>query len=342
MKAIVHDTYGPPDVLRLKEVDTPVVGDGDVLVRVHAAAVHVGDYFILTGVPYVYTRPAYGLRRPRVRVRGHDLAGVVTNVGRDVRRFQPGDEVFGWTTTGSLAEYVCVGEDHLAPKPANVTMEQAGAVTVSAMAALHALRDAAKVQPGQRVLIVGASGGVGTFAVQIAKAAGAEVTGVCSTAKVELVRSLGADHVVDHHREDFTRTGERYDLLIDNAGSHSWSALRRVLSDDATCVLVGGSKDNRWLGPLSRWATIRLAALGASQRVAVLLTDMRREDLDTLRELFEAGTRNRVGTGAFLMFLQSFTGVNIITYYAPRIFETLGVSGTSNKLLSKPSNCSSR
>jgi NADPH:quinone reductase-like Zn-dependent oxidoreductase len=221
----------------------------------------------------------------------------VAAIGAGVITLTPGDEVFGvsmWPAAGACGEYTRSEPGKLVRKPADLTFQQAAAIPTSALAALHGLRDAGRLEAGQSVLINGASGGVGTFAVQIAKALGAEVTGVCSTAKVELVRSLGADHDVDHHREDFTRTGERYDLLIDNAGSHSWSALRRVLSDDATCVLVGGSKDNRWLGPLSRWATIRLAALGASQRVAVLLTDMRREDLDTLRELFEAGTLRAV------------------------------------------------
>jgi NADPH:quinone reductase-like Zn-dependent oxidoreductase len=292
VKAAVRDRYGAPDVVELCEVDPPVPGDGGVLVRVRACSVNPYDYHVsLAGRPYI-ARIGAGLRRPKRRGFGVDFAGTVEAVGRDVGRLQVGDEVYGFGTA-AFAEYVHAG-DAVTRKPADLSFEEAAAAPTAALTALQALRDKAAVRQGQRVVINGASGGVGTFAVQIAKAAGAEVTGVCSTAKVELVRSLGADHVVDHHREDFTRTGERYDLLIDNAGSHSWSALRRVLSDDATCVLVGGSKDNRWLGPLSRWATIRLAALGASQRVAVLLTDMRREDLDTLRELFEAGTLRAV------------------------------------------------
>jgi NADPH:quinone reductase-like Zn-dependent oxidoreductase len=287
MKAIVHDTYGLPDVLRLEEVDTPVVGDGDVLVRVHAAAVHVGDYFILNGVPYV-TRVAFGLRRPRVGVRGYDFAGRVETTGRNVQRFRPGDEVFGWTTTGSLAEYVCAGEDHLAPKPANVTMEQAGAVTVSAMAALHALRDAAKVQPGQRVLIVGASGGVGTFAVQIAKSFGAEVTGVCSTRNVDLVRSIGADHVVDYTREDFTRSGQLYDVILDNVEAQPLSATRRALAPGGILVLNSG-RGGRVLGPLGRWTKAGVRSLFTRQTLRPILKTETHEDLLVLKDLIEDG-----------------------------------------------------
>jgi NADPH:quinone reductase-like Zn-dependent oxidoreductase len=287
MKAITQDSYGSPDVLRLTEIDRPAVRDGDVLVRVHAAAVHPGDYFVLSGVPYV-TRPAFGLRRPRVRVRGYDLAGRVEAVGRNVGRFQPGDEVFGWTTTGSLAEYVCVGEDHLAPKPANVTMEQAGAVKVSAMAALLALRDAAKVQPGQRVLIVGASGGVGTFAVQIAKSLGAEVTGVCSTRNADLVRSLGADHVVDYTREDFTRRGQSYDVILDNVEAQPLSAVRRALTPQGTLVLNSG-RGGRWIGPLGRWTKAGVRSLFTRQTLRPILQRETQQDLLVLQELIEDG-----------------------------------------------------
>jgi NADPH:quinone reductase-like Zn-dependent oxidoreductase len=287
MKAITQDSYGPPDVLRLTEIDRPAVGDGDVLVRVHAAAVHPGDFFVLNGVPYV-TRPAFGLRRPRVGVRGYDLAGRVEAVGRNVGRFQPGDEVFGWTTTGSLAEVVCVGEDHLAPKPVNVTMEQAGAVKVSAMAALLALRDAAKVQPGQRVLIVGASGGVGTFAVQIAKSLGAEVTGVCSTRNADLVRSIGADHVVDYTREDFTRRGQSYDVILDNVEAQPLSAVRRALTPQGTLVLNSG-RGGRWIGPLGRWAKAGVRSLFTRQRLRPILQRETPQDLIVLKELIEDG-----------------------------------------------------
>lgn len=287
MKAIVQDAYGLPEVLRLKELDTPVVGDGGVLVRVHAAAVHPGDFFILTGVPYVL-RPVFGLRRPRVGVRGFDLAGRVTTVGRNVRRFRPGDEVFGWTSTGSLAEYVCAGEDNLAPKPANLSMEQAGAITVSATAALHALRDAATVRPGQRVLIVGASGGVGTFAVQIAKSYGAQVTGVCSTRNVDLVRSLGADHVVDYTREDFTRSGQLYDVILDNVEAQPLSATRRALAPAGTLVLNSG-RGGRWIGPLGRWAKAGVRSLFTRQTLRPVVSTENQQDLLVLKELIEQG-----------------------------------------------------
>lgn len=287
MKAIVQDAYGSPEVLRLTDIDTPAVGDGNVLVRVHAAAVHPGDAFILAGVPYVM-RPVFGLRRPRVGVRGYDLAGRVETVGRNVQRFQPGDEVFGWTTTGSLAEYVCVPQDNLAPKPANVTMEQAGAVTVSAMPALHALRDAAKVQPGHRVLIVGASGGVGTFAVQIAKALGAAVTGVCSTTNTALVASLGADAVIDYTLEDFTQRPERYDVIIDLVGNRSLADMRRVLGPSGTLVLVGGT-GGRWLKGTHRFAGALLVTPFVRQRLRPLIHRDRKTDLKTLRQLIEAG-----------------------------------------------------
>ena len=287
MKAIVQDTYGPPEVLRLKEIDTPVVGDGDVLVGVHAAAVHPGDYFVLTGVPRVI-RPAFGLPRPRAGVRGYDFAGRVEAIGRHVQRFRPGDEVFGWTTTGSLAEYVCVGEDHLAPKPANLTMEQAGAVTVSAMAALHALRDAAKVQPDQRVLIVGASGGVGTFAVQIAKSLGAEVTGVCSTRNLELVRSIGADHVVDYTEEDVTRSGQLYDVILDSVEAQTLAATRRALAPAGTLVLNSG-RGGPWIGPLGRWAKAGVLSLFTRQTLRPILRGENQQDLLVLKELIEAG-----------------------------------------------------
>jgi NADPH:quinone reductase-like Zn-dependent oxidoreductase len=288
MKAIVQDVYGSPEVLRLTDIDTPAVGDGDVLVRVHAAGVHPGDAFILAGVPYLL-RLAYGLRRPRVGVRGYDLAGRVETVGRTVRRFQPGDEVFGWTTTGSLAEYVCVREDHLAPKPGNVTIEQAGAVTVSAMAALHALRDAAKVQPGHRVLIVGASGGVGTFAVQIAKSLGAEVTGVCSTRNVDLVRSIGADHVIDYTREDFTRSGQSYDAILDNVEAQPLSAVRRALAPGGTLVLNSG-RGGRWIGPLGRWAKAGVLSLFTRQTLRpAILQGENQQDLLVLKDLIEDG-----------------------------------------------------
>jgi NADPH:quinone reductase-like Zn-dependent oxidoreductase len=287
MKAIVHDAYGPPEVLRLEEIAAPVVGDDDVLVRVRAAGVHPGDYFVLTGVPHL-TRLAFGLRRPRLGVRGYDLAGRVEAAGRNVRRFQTGDEVFGWTETGSLAEHVCVGDGNLVLKPASLTMEQAGAVVVSGVVALQALRDAANVRPGQRVLIIGASGGVGTFAVQIARSLGAEVTGVCSTRNVELVRSIGADHVVDYTTKDFTRSGQRYDVILDNVEAQPLSAVRRALAPAGTLVLNSG-RGGRWIGPLGRWAKAGVLSLFSRQTLRPVFSRENHEDLLVLKDLIEDG-----------------------------------------------------
>ena len=222
MKAAVRDRYGPPEVVELREIDTPAPADDEVLVHVRAASVNPADWYETTGTPYVGRVPM-GLRKPKQRVLGVDFAGTVEAVGRDVTQFRPGDEVFGGRS-GAFAEYVCVGEERaVVPKPAGVTFEQAAAVPVAGLTALQGLRDKGRIQSGQQVLINGASGGVGTFAVQIAKAFGAEVTGVCSTRNVDLVRSLGADHVVDYSREDFTRSDRRYDLMLDVAGSRPWS-----------------------------------------------------------------------------------------------------------------------
>ena len=287
MKAIVQEEYGLPDVLELKDIDNPVVGDHDVLVRVHAAAVHPGDYFIMTGVPYV-VRLAFGLRKPRNGVPGRDVAGLVEAVGKNVTRFQPGDEVFGWCTTGVLAEFACAEEGNFAPKPANLTFEQAAAVTVSATAALQALRDKGEVQPGQKVLIAGASGGVGTFAVQIAKSLGAEVTGVCSTRNVDMVRSIGADHVIDYTKEDFTQSGQRYDVMLDNAETHSLSKCRRVLAPKGTYIPNRGS-GGRWIGPLGRIIKARAISLLVRQRLRPFLSMENNEDLVHLKELIESG-----------------------------------------------------
>jgi NADPH:quinone reductase-like Zn-dependent oxidoreductase len=288
MRAIVQDRFGPPDVLELREIDEPRVGDGDVLVRVRAASVNPADWYAMTGTPLVM-RPTAGLRKPRTNRPGLDLAGVVAAVGGDVTGFKPGDEVFG-TGAGTLAEYVAVAEDALVAKPARLSFEQAAAVPVAALTALQGLRDKGRVQPGHQVLINGASGGVGTFAVQLAKALGAEVTAVCSTRNVDAVRSLGADRVVDYTREDFTRADGRYDLLLDIAGSRPWSASRRVLKPRAVLVLVGAPKGSRLLGPLGHFAKVSLASLRASQKVVVFISKSTPEDLTTLRELLEAGT----------------------------------------------------
>jgi NADPH:quinone reductase-like Zn-dependent oxidoreductase len=288
MKAAVRDRYGSPDVVELREIERPAPADDEVLVRVRAASVNAADWYGMTGTPYV-GRAAMGLRKPKSNRLGTDFAGTVEAVGNDVTLFRPGDEVFGGRS-GAFAEYVCVREDRaVVPKPANVTFEQAAAVGVAGLTALQGLRDKGQLQPGQKVLINGASGGVGTFAVQIAKALGADVTGVCSTRNVDLVRSLGADQVVDYTREDFTRSDRRYDLMFDVAGSRSWSECRRVLNPQATLVIVGAPKGNRLMGPLSHIVTLRLAALRGSQKAVFFIAKFNKADMEVLRELLEAG-----------------------------------------------------
>jgi NADPH:quinone reductase-like Zn-dependent oxidoreductase len=287
VKAAVYHRFGSPDVLELQDVDQPALTDDGVLVRVHASSVNPAEWYAVTGRPYV-ARPAMGLLRPKDAVLGADFAGTVEAVGSAVTDLRPGDAVFGGSSSGAFAEYVCVRKA-VVPKPANLTFEQAAVVPTAAVTALQGLRDKGRIRPGQKVLVNGASGGVGTFAVQLAKAFGAEVTGVCSTSKVDLVRSLGADHVIDYTREDFTRSGQRYDLLLDVAGSRSWPECRRVLNHKATLVLVGGPKTNRWLGPLGHIASVRLASLRASQKVVFFVAKFNREDFVVLRELLEAG-----------------------------------------------------
>jgi NADPH:quinone reductase-like Zn-dependent oxidoreductase len=288
MKAIVQDTYGSADVLRLREVDTPGIGDDDVLVRVHAAGVHIGDWHVMTGQPYLMRVMGFGLRAPTARVRGMDVAGTVEAVGENVTAFRVGDEVFG-TCDGSFAERATARERSLALKPASLTFEQAAVVPTSACTALQALRDAGGIKPGQNVLIVGASGGIGLFAVQIAKAFGAEVTGVCSAAKAELVRSVGADHVVAYAEEDFTRSGQRYDLILDMVGDRSLSQLRRALTRRGTAVLVGGEGGGRWIGALGR--SIRALAVSpfVGQNLRMIVAAAKAEDLRVLADLVEAG-----------------------------------------------------
>jgi NADPH:quinone reductase-like Zn-dependent oxidoreductase len=286
MKAIIRDTYGSPDVLKLREIEKPELTDDGVLVRVHAASVNRGDWYTVAGM-YV-ARPATGLRRPKSRLIGTDFAGAVEAVGRDVTEFRPGDEVFGGRT-GALAEYVCARARSVALKPARLTFEEAAAVPVAALTALQGLRDRGQIQAGQKVLVNGASGGVGTFAVQIAKALGAQVTAVCSTGNVDVARSIGADHVVDYTHEDFTRSDQRYDLMFDNAGSRSWSACKRVLSPQATVVLVGGQMGNRLLGPLGHVVRMRLAATLGSRKAVFFIAKFNSADMEVLRELLEAG-----------------------------------------------------
>jgi NADPH:quinone reductase-like Zn-dependent oxidoreductase len=290
MKAIVQDAYGSTDVLELADIDQPAPTDNEVLVQVHAAGLHRGDWHVMTGLPYLIriVVPDLGLRKPKVRVRGMDVAGRVAAVGEHVTRFQPGDEVFGWCD-GSFAEYACAPEDNLAPKPANLTFEQAAAVPTSAFAALQGLRDQGQVQPGQKVLIIGAAGAVGLFAVQLAKAFGAEVTGVASTTQVELVRSIGADHVIDYTRDDVTDGARHWDLILDTAGHRSLSQLRRALTPRGTLVIVGSEGRGRWLGGFDRSLRAPVLSRFVSQRLRMLASTPGQEDLQTLRELIEAG-----------------------------------------------------
>jgi NADPH:quinone reductase-like Zn-dependent oxidoreductase len=286
MKAIVRTTFGSPDVLELQEIEKPGLADDGMLVRVRAASVNPADWYSLMGRP-LFARTLMGLLKPKEQVLGVDFAGTLEAVGPDVTEFRPGDEVFG-ARNGAFAEYVCV-RNAVAPKPANLTFEEAAAVPVAAISALQGLRDKGQIQAGQKVLINGASGGVGTFAVQIAKSFGAEVTGVCSTRNVDLVRSLGADHVIDYTHEDFTRSDRRYDLMLDVAGSRSWSECKRVLNAHAILVVVGAPKGNRLIGPLSHIIRLRLAALRSSQKVVFFLAKMNKADMMVLRELLEGG-----------------------------------------------------
>ncbi|MFG2341848.1 NAD(P)-dependent alcohol dehydrogenase [Streptomyces yangpuensis] len=289
MKAIVQDGYGSPEVLRLDEVDRPVPGRGEVLVRVHAAAVDQGVWHLMAGLPHAL-RLVFGLRAPRVRIPGMDLAGRVEAVGPDVTRVRPGDEVYG-SCKGSFAEYAIAEEDALAPKPARLGFEEAATVPVSAVTALKALRDAGRVRDGQSVLVLGASGGVGTYAVQLAKAFGAHVTGVCSTAKTDLVRSIGADEAVDYTRGDPVDGSRRYDLIIDIAGNRPLSRLRRALSARGTLVIVGGEEGGRWIGGNQRQlAALLLSPFVGHRLVPLTVMKQHRSDLEALTELIEAGT----------------------------------------------------
>jgi len=290
MKAIVQDTYGSADVLTFADIDRPVPTDNEVLIRVHAAGLHRGDWHIMTGLPYLIRLvvPSLGLRRPKVRVRGMDVAGTVEAVGTQVTRFQPGDAVFGWCD-GSFAEYACAPQDQLAAKPANLSFEQAAAVPTSAFAALQGLRDSGQVQPGQTVLIIGAAGAVGSFAVQLAKAFGAQVTGVASTPQVELVRSIGADEVIDYTRADITDGTRQWDLILDTAGHRSLSQLRRALTPKGTLVIVGSEGRGRWLGGFDRSLRAPMLSRFVGQRLRMLASKPRQDDLVVLAELIEAG-----------------------------------------------------
>jgi NADPH:quinone reductase-like Zn-dependent oxidoreductase len=289
MKAIVQDRYGSADVLEFRDIEEPTVGENDVLVRVHAAGCGPDVWHVMAGLPYM-ARPVIGLRRPKLAVRGWDLAGIVEGVGANVSDVTVGDAVMG-TGDGSFAELVVTQPDKLVPKPAKLTFEQAAAIPVSGTTALRAVRDEGAVQPGQRVLVIGAAGGVGSLAVQIAKAHGADVTGVSSTSKTDLVRSIGADHVIDYTREDFTDGSKHWDLIVDTAGRRPLRQLRRALTPTGTLVVVGGDGGGRWTGGFFR-GILRgpLVSLFVGQRLRGLATKIQKEDLVTLGEMIEAGT----------------------------------------------------
>ena len=300
MKAIVQERYGSPDVLELREIERPTFGDDEVLVRVRATSVHADVWHALRGIPYVLRVMGSGSRRPKNPVPGTDLAGFVESVGRDVTRFQPGDEVFGqsvganlWGNGGTFAEYAAVPATKLEPKPADLTFEQAAAVLTSGQIAVQGIRDEGRVQPGQKVLINGAGGGVGTTAVQLAKAYGADVTAVDSPTKLDMLRSIGADRVIDYTQEDFTRSGERYDLVLDIAGNHPWSDLKPSLTPEGTYVLIGhdqyGGSGHRWFGSLGRFFRLMVIAPFVSQLHPFRGAKDPGDRLVVLKELIEAG-----------------------------------------------------
>ena len=287
MKAIVYTSYGSPAVLRCEGIEKPTAGDDEVLIRVRAAAVNPFDWHLMRGLPY-FLRMMAGLRRPKDTRLGVDVAGEVAAAGKNVTSFRPGDEVFG-TCRGAFAEYARTRDSALVTKPGSVTFEQAAAAPLAALTALQGLRDEGQIRSGQRVLINGAAGGVGTFAVQIAKAFGADVTGVCSTRNVEMVRSIGADRVVDYTREDFTTNGQRYDLILDAVGNHSLSACRRVLNPTGRYVAVGGQSSRWMIGFLARVLAAPVLSRFVSQRFSIVMTKPSQEDLAAVRDLMAAG-----------------------------------------------------
>ncbi|MBT8224700.1 MAG: NAD(P)-dependent alcohol dehydrogenase [Dactylosporangium sp.] len=291
MKAITQNAYGSPEVLELSDIDQPVAHDDAVLLRVHAAAVNPYDWHVMRADPHLVRLMGLALRRPKNSVRGVDVAGRVEAVGTSVRRFRPGDEVFGlcYPGEGAFAEYACTQEGRLAPKPHNLTFEQAAAVPVAALTALGCLRDVGRPRPGQMVLVNGASGGVGTFAVQLARSFDAEVTGVCSTKNVDLVRSLGADHVIDYTREDLTRNRRRYDVVLDNVGNHSVAQFRSMLAPGGKHILNNGA-GGRWFGPAWRLLDGAVRSVFADRKTVSGRMTEQTEDLVLLKELLEAGT----------------------------------------------------
>lgn len=288
MKAIVYHRYGSPDVLSYEEMAKPAPAENEVLIRVRAAAVNPYDWHFMRGEPYAVRIMARGLRKPKDPRLGADVAGEIEAVGRSIRQFKPGDAVFG-SCKGAFAEYTCASESKLAIKPDNVTFEQAASVPIAAFTALQGLRDKGKIQPGQKVLINGAAGGVGTFAVQIAKSLGAEVTGVCSTRNVEMVRSIGADQVVDYTQEDFTKSARRYDVILDCVGNHSFSECRRVLNPRGIYVGAGGTSDNWMIGPLTSAIKALVLSWFVSQKQVMVLAKPSKEDLTIMGKLMESG-----------------------------------------------------
>jgi NADPH:quinone reductase-like Zn-dependent oxidoreductase len=285
MKAIVYRNYGSPDVLKIEDVEKPAPRDDEVLIKVRAAAANPMDYHFMSGA-YIM-RPMTGLRRPKQTRPGVDFAGEVEAVGRSVTRFQPGDQVFG-VARGAFAEYVCATEARCVLKPANLTFEQAAAVPVAGVTALQGLRDKARIQSGQKVLINGAAGGVGTFAVQIAKSFGAVVTGVCSTKSVNVVRSIGADHIIDYTTDDFTQSAERYDLIFDCVGNHPLGACLRVMTSKGTFIACGVRASGLWIGPLPHLVNVLVSSWFVSQNVVFFIARITVEDLMILKELIEA------------------------------------------------------
>ncbi len=286
MKAIVYSNYGSPDGLKCEEIEKPTAGDDEVLIRVRAASVNPFDWYFMRGRPYI-ARIFFGLRKPKMKP-GRDVAGQVEAIGRNVTRFKPGDEVFG-SCLGAFAEYASTPESKLVIKPNNVTFEQAASAPVAAVTALQGLRDKGQIRPGQKVLINGATGGLGTFAVQIAKSFGAEVTGVCSTRNVEMVRSIGADHVIDYTQEDFTKGGQLYDLIFDSVANHSVSARRRVLNPNGICVMAGGPKPGRFIVPMARLIKALLLSRFVSQKLVTFVARLNKEDLTIIGKLMAAG-----------------------------------------------------
>ena len=289
MKAAVYRSYGSPDVVKCEEVEKPVAGDNQVLIKVRAASVNALDWHGMRGKPYIMRMMGSGLRKPRSTRLGSDVAGQAEAVGRNVTQFKPGDHVFGGGIgIGAFAEYACVPESALVMKPDSIKFEQAASVPVAGLSALQGLRDKAQVQPGQRVLINGAAGGVGTFAVQIAKSLGADVTGVCSTRNVEMVRSLGADRVIDYTQEDFTNGSQHYDAILDSVGNRSLSACRRALNPKRICIVVTGP-NGPWFGPLARFIQALVLSPFVSQKLVPFIAKINKEDLVILRELIVAG-----------------------------------------------------